>query len=500
MKAGLKIFARIAGVGFMLLLFNGIYARFFYEKDLQVHSDVINVVRRVPMETQVLYVAESSNEAYREDDFDKRSISAMLGDYFPGLRVADLTKPAAHAGIYKALIRQIPDSSKIKTLVVTLNLRSFNAQWLFSELETPLQKSIVLLRSNPPLVNRFMLSFKDYEIKSADERTAQIRKYWSANKIRFPFPFPYTTVTEWDAATWQKGISDSLGHPDPKATELACHYVKGYAFLIDTTDHPRIRDVEDIIRMAKKRGWNLAFNLLAENTDKAEELVGKELIYLMDENRKRLIRFIESRGALVVDNLESVRDDQFIDANWTTEHYAEQGRRAIAQKVAERIRVFHPGQYSQVHIRKIFKSSYLNNCEEGVIWRQMHTLTEQFAHSGKHSSATGKGEDYSITFEFPYASLPDSLKGIVDMSCKVLVPGEGHKASLVIQGFRKGQEVLWKNFVLTVAPNPQQWQDMKQTFIVPDELLMMDFIKVYIYNPSGVQVFVDDFLVGFRKK
>jgi len=130
------------------------------------------------------------------------------------------------------------------------------------------------------------------------------------------------------------GVRDEEGNKDLAKTNLACHYVKGYAFQIDTLNNPRIRDFNKIIRLAEKRGWNLVFNLMAENTEQAEELVGDDLIFLLEGNRKILIDYFEARGVRVVDNLYAVPDEEFTDRNWTTEHYGEKGRKIVARNVA----------------------------------------------------------------------------------------------------------------------------------------------------------------------
>ena len=100
-----------------------------------------------------------------------------------------------------------------------------------------------------------------------------------------------------------------------------------------------------IVEMARERGWKLVFNLMAENMEKGGELVGEDLIFLMNENRKLLKERYGSRGVLVVDNLDAVEDAQFIDRDWTTEHYAEQGRKTIARRVAEELQRWYGDQY-----------------------------------------------------------------------------------------------------------------------------------------------------------
>ena len=329
----------------LLLVMNQLYKQLFFENDLQKYSSIINLVRDVPDDTHIIYLGESSNNTAREDDLDKRKISDFIGDYYPHMVLYDLTKPAAHAGVFKILLQQMPEESEVETVIVTLTLRSFNAQWIHSPLETSLQKSLVLLKSHPPLLNRFLLSFKAYDIKTKEEREQDFKKQWRADNLIFPYKFPHEDCMRWDRWMAYTGIVDESGEIDRAQTELACHYIKAYGFQIDTLRNPRIADFDDIVELAHERGWNLVFNLMAENMVKAGQLVGEDLIFLMNENRNLLMNYYQSRGVLVVDNLSCVEDRLFIDQTWTTEHYAEQGRKIIAKHVAAALRTWYPDEY-----------------------------------------------------------------------------------------------------------------------------------------------------------
>lgn len=320
----------------ILIAMNFIYRISFWERDLQEHSEEINMIREVANERpDILYLGESSNLTSRGDDVDQRKISDFIADYFPEKRVMDLTKPASHAGVYYAYLNNLPKDNGIETVIVTLNLRSFDAEWIYSALETSIQKSLVMLRENPPLVNRFLLSFKAYDIKTEAERGKQIRSYFRHHHLHFPYDFPYQTVQQWDVAQYEKGVCDSTGQRNETLSILACSYVKTYGFHIIEGENPRLDQFDDIVKLARKRGWNLVFNLLAENAERAEELVGEELVFLMRQNRDFLVDRYTKMGVLVVDNLEAVENEQFIDQDWTTEHYAEKGRKTIARNVAE---------------------------------------------------------------------------------------------------------------------------------------------------------------------
>jgi hypothetical protein len=342
-----NILVRCITIAILLVLMNFVYEKFFFKADIQEHSKVVNLVYDIPTDTDIIYIGESSNTSAHKNDKDRRSISKFIGDYYPTLKVSDITKPATHAGNYKILLSHLPKNTNIKTLIVTLNLRSFNAQWIYSKLETSLQKSMALLEDNPPLINRLKLSFKGYDIYTEKERISLLRNKWKNDILQFPYDFPYKNVIEWDRYIFIKGIQNKDGARSKALTELAAHFVKGYAFQIDTLSNPRIKDFNDIIELAKNRNWNIVFNLLDENTERAKELVGDDLIFLMEQNRKLLIKYFTQKGAVVADNFYTIPNDQFTDQNWTTEHYSEKGRKSIANIVAKNLKQFHAREYKQ---------------------------------------------------------------------------------------------------------------------------------------------------------
>ena len=135
------------------IVMNFVYTSFFFERDLQQYSSIINLVRAVPENTDVIYVGESSNMTHHKDDKDTNNIIDYTADYFPKLNFYPINFPAGHSGLYKNLISNIPENNNIKNIVITLNLRSFGQQWINSTLETEMQLQMVLLRPYPALLN-----------------------------------------------------------------------------------------------------------------------------------------------------------------------------------------------------------------------------------------------------------------------------------------------------------------------------------------------------------
>ena len=347
-----KFLIRILMAAALLFVLNWIYTKWFFKKDVAEHSDILELVWQVTEDScRIVYVGESSNVTCGVQENSKRKISAYLGDYFPHVKTGDMTKEASHAQTYYYLLKNIPKKSTVETVVVTMNLRSFDARWIYSNLETPLRKQLVLMEDYPPFMNRLLLALKAYPIRSEEELDSLTRQHWREDPIEFPYEFEWDNVYQWDSATAWRGLNNYEGQNDPKWTELACHYIKSYGFQI-RDDNPRLKDFDDIVALSRKRGWHLVFNLMAENVDKANAYVGKDLMYLMKQNHDYLLsRYGNLDGVTVVDNFNLVRDVNFIDQDWTTEHYYEEGRRIIASNVAEAIKAYYPDDYHEQPLR-----------------------------------------------------------------------------------------------------------------------------------------------------
>lgn len=480
----------------MPFLMNYVYTKYGFEDDLDKNADMLHLVRSLPAETEILYVGESSNITPNENDTNRSSISTFLAGYYPSVDVYDISKPAAHAGIYKVLLQHIPETSRIKTVVVTLNLRSFGAGWIYSELETPLQKNLVLLRDNPPLFNRFLLAFKAYDYKTKEDRQRQYLQAWKQDVLHFPYAFPHKNVREWDDHIAAEGMRNAKNEDDKKRAEIACHFVKNYAFHIDTLHNPRIRDFDEIIELARARGWNLVFNLIAENTGRAAEMTGKDLLYLMEENRKLLVSYYERKGVPVVDNLHQVPDSCFSDRGWPTEHYTETGRRIIAHNVAETLRVFHPDAFVPYE-KGGGRTRFFNNCEWVIGWDNMGSLSREKAFGGKWASKAGGENPFSITFSYRPQDIPAYARSRCAVELDYLSAGSNSQARLVLE--LEGADHIHLDTPLPVSVNENEsWQHFRHEFILPAAFPQMWLLKLYVYNPSAEPVFIDDIRISFR--
>lgn len=345
MKLIKKIVARLILTGIVFLLSNFIYEKTFWKKDIELfEGDILIDLLNAQDSADVIYLGESSNYRTHEKDTSKKSISDFTADYFPHLVFKAPSKGAAHAATYLSLIYNIKNANRrVQTLIITLNLRSFDADWINSKLETSLQQTSVLFQNYPPLINRFLLSLNAYDKKTEEQRHADFLTQLKTDPLNFPHQFKYKTAYQWDSAM-------AYGAWGVPKVQLGCHYIKAYGFQINTETNPRIKDLDKIVRLCKQKNVKLVFNLLAENIQYADSLVGKDLVFLMKQNRDLLMNRYNKDGVLVVDNLELVCGKDYIDQDWTTEHYNQTGRMKIAKNLAKSLKTIYSKEFKDLKI------------------------------------------------------------------------------------------------------------------------------------------------------
>lgn len=319
----------------VLAILDLVYRYTLYPKELKEHCTLMSLSQKaIDEHADIIYLGESSNLTHSLQDTDKREISTMIADALPGHKVASLSKAACHAGIYYDIMRNIPKKNDVKTAIVTVNIRSFSAEWLYSDLETALNKERVFMKKAPVLYNRMLLAFKGYTQWEETERTEKIIQELQRQTWPDAYSYTYQTAGEWDFAVGSTGILYN-GKPASQDTiSLACHYIKCFACGLDD-DNPRIKDLDKIVQLCKKRGWRLIFHILPDNVEQIEALVGPELQPIMKNNAHYIINRYEKQGVTVINNQSIVHDQDFRDRDFPTEHYCQTGRQAIAASIVK---------------------------------------------------------------------------------------------------------------------------------------------------------------------
>jgi hypothetical protein len=317
----------------IVLGFNTFFTKFIWPKELAKEGPELQKLIKISDSCEIIYFGESSNISYDPiTDSITTSISGLIAEMLPSKIVGDITHQAYHAGIYLPLIKRIPKNSKVKTVVVTLNLRTLDQACINSGLETALQKQALYYENQLPLWIHLRAALNDYDHVSEHERDHNMWKSWVNDKLEVKgITFPYPNIKLWCEAV---KFPMENGTEDMPKRQLADHYIKAYAFVVNE-NNPRVKDLDEIVEVCSWKYIQVIFNILAENTEYADSLVGKPLIQLMQYNRDFLIKRYTDKGVKVVDNLETVKGKDYTDQNWTTEHYNYTGRKIIAENVAK---------------------------------------------------------------------------------------------------------------------------------------------------------------------
>jgi hypothetical protein len=494
----LKITYRLIAFLAIIIGLNFLYAKFLLQSDLKKYSDLYPKVAALSDTIDVLYLGESSNITFSWSDTDKRAISDFVADYYPDLTVEDITQAGAHARIYYEILAAIADSVKINTVVVTMNYRSFSADWIYSELETALLKKTVLIRQTPALYNRFLLSFKGFggynEVERKEKILAERYKEFENNNLT------YSCVKKWDEAIDSIGYKNSVGNIDWELTALAAANVKNFAFDLKDSN-PRIQDFDKIVELAKKHKWNLVLSIMPENLENAEKLVGKELVELMVKNKNYLLNRYKNENVTVIDNLDAVAHGLYIDQDFPTEHYAEKGRKHVAQDISAAIKPTFSNSYvEQVGAKTGKRIYFFHDCERKEVWGQMQTLSTEKAYSGLKSSKFGKEQTFSLTLDYPFNYIPENAKSTIDIEFQLYLKNEPKDLQLVIEFSGDSIDFSWNAVPISQISDLKlgKWNLMNYTFSIPENVQQAQIIKIYLYNPTSKIAYLDDLKVQFK--
>lgn len=305
-----------------------------YDEYLWNESDQIHQVSKAK-NCEIVYTSASSNFS-QPGDTDERKISQFIDNCYPELALEAFNRPASHVGIHSKYLAVIPEENKIRTVVCAINLRSFGVDWRYSELESKLNKELVMFEDRPAILNRFLVSLNAYENPSANDQSQSRLSEWDQESL--PYPYPRNTVNNWCAeekwGDWK----------DPKR-QLADQFIKQYAFLL-REENPRVGQLDQLVELIQNRGWNCVLTILPENIEKADSLVGKELTSLMKSNAEWITsRYKNKEGVSVLNNIQILPSKYFTDKDFPTEHYNSDGRKLVALYAAYALKRFHKNDF-----------------------------------------------------------------------------------------------------------------------------------------------------------
>lgn len=325
----------------------------------------------------VVYLGESSNTSFNPwTDTFGYSVSEFLQMYLPQNRVRGVSHDGYHVGLFSQMLGLMPahwsDSSR-KTVVITVNMRSFGPSAMFNGNEASNQQEAIFYSHRMSLLNRVFVSLHHYDNRDAKEmeraktqwfRTKDLRlkggpgnHYFNTHSDGSLKPegevWYYHNTVKWWLRDLQRQFAPVSGDADlARVMPMAEAYLKEFAFLLDE-ENPRVQALDAIVEKCKRERVNVVFVLLMPNYDHANRLFGEELTQLMDYNmdflRKRFAGWEKEykQGNFKVGYVDVPRaygtwagGEHYTDQWYPTEHVDAHIRQFIAKKTAEKILAF----------------------------------------------------------------------------------------------------------------------------------------------------------------
>jgi len=335
----MKALKQIALKGLLLLVgliaLNFIYKATLWQSDLEQYTSLTDEIKNT-QNADILYLGDCSDAYFGSGNEHEKGISQLLDSLLPNTKVATISETGFHAGMFSSVLHHIPTNSKIKTVIVTMNLRSFAAYVKYTFITNSINQRLVMLDNNPPLLNRFFLMVNNSEHYSGAELDTMKINRWKNDPLNAS---PYNNLFDWKTAYENGKIIDFDANWTTQLKEKGAAHIANYAFEINTKTSLRIKDFDNIVTIAKNRNWKLVFHLLPENSSTSQQLVGKELTNLINHNRKLLKQRYNKNGVVVVDNIGLLNTEEFIETK-PNSHYQYNGRRLMAKAIKEKIANF----------------------------------------------------------------------------------------------------------------------------------------------------------------
>lgn len=256
----------------------------------------------------VVYLGESSNTSFNPwTDTFGYSVSEFLQMYLPQNRVRGVSHDGYHVGLFSQMLGLMPahwaDTGR-KTVVITVNMRSFGPSAMFNGNEASNQQEAIFYTRRLALLNRVYVSLHHYDNRDSREMERAKTQWFRTKDLRLQGgagqhygsthggpglqsageAWFYHNTVKWWLRDLQRQFAPVSGEADlARVMPMAEAYLKEFAFLLDE-ENPRVKALDAIVEKCKREEVNVVFVLLMPNFDHANRLFGKELTFLMDEN------------------------------------------------------------------------------------------------------------------------------------------------------------------------------------------------------------------------
>jgi hypothetical protein len=359
-----------------------------YKKERVKFSPVAGKLDSAFLYGDVVYLGESSNTSFNPwTDTFGYSVSEFLQMYLPQNRVRGVSHDGYHVGLFSQMLGLMPEhwaDSGRKTVVITVNMRSFGPSAMFNGNEASNQQEAIFYTHRMALLNRVFVSLHHYDSRDSREMERAKTQWFRTKDLRLDNStygrhygithgdlvskgeecYRHNTV-KWWLRDLQRQFAPVSGDADlARVMPMAEAYLKEFAFLLDE-ENPRVQALDAIVAKCRQEQVNVVFVLLMPNFDHAHRLFGQELTQLMDYNmdflRKRFAGWEKEykQGDFKVGYVDVPRaygdwagGQHYTDQWYPTEHVDAHIRQFIAKKTADKILEFQYRDRIQTGVTK----------------------------------------------------------------------------------------------------------------------------------------------------
>lgn len=127
------------------------------------------------------------------------------------------------------------------------------------------------------------------------------------------------------------------------------------------------------------------------------------------------------------------------------------------------------------------------------VWKNLKTVVEGVAHTGKFSSKIDSVNQFSLVFEDKLSNLDQGFPKSINYTVYACALKPNTKVLIVVS---VNSDKFYKAAAMdTMFTTLNEWKQINATFELPDNLSSDDIIKAYVWNQNIGELLVDDFKV-----
>lgn len=152
------------------------------------------------------------------------------------------------------------------------------------------------------------------------------------------------------------------------------------------------------------------------------------------------------------------------------------------------------GSYSKVFYSNMDNPDSLTALSPSV-WKNLKTLVETTAYSGKYCSKIDTVNIFSFLYESSFSQIEDTTprQALVSAYAYALQPNTKARLVVSVNGGKYYKALVADSLFVS----PGEWKEIKGTFNLPTDLGIYDVVKAYVFNDKTGELLVDNLRVEF---